>query len=34
MKKIAPSEKIEQELMEGIASSTDPLGRRPDGEPS
>ena len=26
MKKIAPSEKIEQELMEGIASSTDPLG--------
>ncbi len=26
MKKIAPSEKIEQELMEGIASSTEPLG--------
>ena len=26
MKKIAPSERIEQELMNGIVSSTDPLG--------
>ena len=34
MKKITRSEKIEQELVEGITNSTDPLGEVARGEES